>query len=363
MGDDGRRLDEGGASLVVLGVGGGGCNAVDTMVARGVMGVETVAVNTDAQALGKSAAQRRFQLGRDLTRGLGAGARPEVGRDAALADRERLAELVHGRDLVFVVAGLGGGTGTGAAPVVAEVCREAGALTVGIATLPFGFEGRRRARVARDGLAKLAEQVDTLITIPNDRLLSLSNGTTRMQDAFGMVEDVMVRGVGAVSSLVRGAGRINVDFADVRTVMGARGPALLGVGDGQGDHRLLRATHAAIASPLLEDAALGGARHVLLNIRGPGDLGLHEVSEAATLVQEVCDDEVNLIWGWVVDDALDDCVEVTVLATGFGQTAAHPVDGAWRRGETARAGSRRVATAPRGEDDVYDVPQLFKNAD
>jgi cell division protein FtsZ len=343
-----------GARLAVVGVGGGGSNVVDAMIAAGLGGVDFVAVNTDAQALHGSRAPRRFQLGRELTRGLGAGANPEVGRGAALADREQLAELVRGVDMVFVTVGLGGGTGTGAAPVVAEVCREAGALVVGVATLPFGFEGRRRARVASDGVERLREQVDTLLTIPNDRLLALVDDRTPMHAAFGLVDDLIVRGVGAVAGLVQGNGRINVDFADIRTIMGQRGRAILGVGLGRGTHRCVDAAEAAYHAPLLQDVALTGARHILLNVRGPEDLTLREVSEAATFVGEEADPEVNLIWGWMIDPSFGDQVEVTLIATGF--DAPPPTTrSSWRRADPRRAAAL--------DDDAYDVPSFFRTGE
>ncbi|MCB9681872.1 MAG: cell division protein FtsZ [Alphaproteobacteria bacterium] len=345
-----------GARIAVVGVGGGGCNVVEAMVREGLGGVDLVCVNTDAQALHASRAPHRFQLGRDLTRGLGAGADPRVGQEAAVADKERLAELVRQHDMVFVVAGMGGGTGTGAAPVVAEVCREVGALTVGVATLPFRFEGKRRARVAADGVDALRRQVDTLVTIPNDRLLGMVDSHTPLAQAFRHVDDVVVRGVGGVASLVRGAGRVNVDFADVRTIMSERGTALLGVGEGSGHHRAMEAVQAAIGSPLLQDVPLTGARHILLNLTGPDDLTLHEVSDAAGLIQDEADDDANLIWGWVIDPSLGDRVRVTLVATGF---APQSPRSAWVS-PTARHARRAASGA---DDTAYDIPSFFRRSD
>jgi cell division protein FtsZ len=353
-----------GAKLLVVGVGGGGCNAADAILSRELPGVEVLGLNTDAQALEVGRAPRRFQLGRELTRGLGAGADPEIGRAAALADREALAELVHGADLVFVCVGLGGGTGTGAAPVVAEVAREAGALTVGLATLPFAFEGKRRARLAADGAHRLGEQVDTLLTVPNERLLALVQPRTPIHEAFARVDDTLARGVSAVATLVAGTGHVNVDFADVRTVLARRGRALLGVGSGRGPHRAVEAVHAAIASPLLQDQRLHGARNVLLNVSGPADLGLHELAEAASLVADEAHEDVNLIWGWVpLAGARADEVEVTLLATGFDDD----VRGASTRFEaaptlkSAAVGGRGGARTPHPDD--YDIPSLFRSVD
>jgi cell division protein FtsZ len=360
-----------GARLAVIGVGGGGCNAVDTMVERAVAGVDFIALNTDAQALANSRAPQRFQLGRDLTRGLGAGANPAIGREAALADRERIAELVQGMDLVFIVAGMGGGTGTGAAPVVAEVCREVGALTVGIATTPFAFEGRTRARLAVDGLSTLKEQVDTLVIIPNDRLIALVDPNTPMSAAFSMVDEVMVRGVRAISDLVRDTGRINVDFADVRTIISDRGAALLAVGTGRGAHRTVDAAAAAISTPLLAEVRVQGARNVLISVTGPSDLTLHEVSEAATLIGDEAHEDVNLIWGWVIDDRLGDRVEVTILATGFEDMGARSGNTAWRPKTTAATRrvspeervSRRTGGRPVVDVEDYDVPSFFRKVE
>ena len=346
-----------GARICVVGVGGGGGNAVDAMIRAGLEGVETVALNTDIQALHRSSARSRFQLGSTLTRGLGAGANPEVGREAALSDRDRIAELLSGADMVFVCAGLGGGTGTGAAPVVAEMARHAGALTVGVATLPFRFEGRRRARLAQDGLEHLRAAVDTLVTIPNERLLSMVNAKTRMADAFAMVDEVVMRGVRGVADLIRGEGRVNVDFADVRTILEGRGPALLSVGQSTGEHRMLEAVQAAIGSPLIHDATLGGARYMLMNVEGPEDLTLFEVHEAATLVHEEANEEVDMIWGWRIEPNLGDAVRVTLLATGFEDAP----------GSRPPTRPRRAPPEPRkrkkNTEDSYDLPTFFRNAD
>ena len=305
------------AKIRVIGVGGGGGNAVNNMIMSGMTGVEFVVVNTDSQDLARSIAPRRFQLGTQLTRGLGAGAKPEVGREAALEDRDRLAELVHGCDMVFITAGMGGGTGTGAAPVIAQVAKEVGALTVAVVTRPFQFEGARRKAQSEEGIENLRQCVDTLITIPNQRLISIATERTTLKEAFAMADRVLYQAVKGVSDLINFQGIINVDFADVRTIMHNKGVALMGVGVGSGERRMLEAAQNAINSPLLDDISLAGSTSVLINITGGNDLTMHEVSEASTMIQEEAHEDANVIWGWVVDEDADDDVRVTVIATGF----------------------------------------------
>ena len=304
------------AVIKVVGVGGGGVNAINRMIESGIRGVEFVAVNTDAQALLMSDADIKLDLGREITRGLGAGANPEVGQAAAEAHRQELEEVLAGADMVFVTAGEGGGTGTGGAPVVAEIARNLGALTVGVVTRPFGFEGRRRSLQAEQGIQNLRESVDTLIVIPNNRLLELADARMPIVDAFRMADEVLTAGVGGITDLITTPGLINVDFADVRTVMGEAGSAVLGIGRASGDERALQAATKAIASPLLE-TSMEGARGVLLSIAGPSTMSLHEVNEAASVVMEHADQEAQIIFGAVVDDSLGDEIKVTVIAAGL----------------------------------------------
>ncbi len=310
------------ARIKVIGVGGGGGNAINTMIAAGIQGVDFLAANTDAQALKVNQAPLKIQLGGGLTRGLGAGANPEVGRQAALEDTSAIADAVDGADMVFITAGMGGGTGTGASPVIARVARECGALTVGVVTRPFGFEGKRRMRQAQEGIEELRQEVDTLITIPNDRLLSIAGKGTSFLDAFRMVDDVLRQAVQGISDLITTAGVINVDFADVRTVMSEKGMALMGTGVRSGENRAVLAAQDAISSPLLDNVSIEGARGVLINITGPSELALAEVIEAATLIQEAAHEDANIIYGQVIDDHLGDQVAVTVIATGFGEAKA-----------------------------------------
>lgn len=357
--------------IVVIGVGGGGSNAVDTMLASDLTGIDFVTINTDAQALHKSKAPTKLQIGAQLTRGLGAGSNPEVGREAALADRERLSELFTGADLVFVTAGFGGGTGTGAAPVIAEIARESGALTVAFATLPFQFEGKRRLRLALEGVGHLAERVDTLVTVPNERLLAIVDESTSMSDAFRAVDNVLVAGVRGLVDVIHASGRVNVDFADVRTVMAGRGTALLGVGSGKGPHRTLEAAQAAFSSPLMAHTSLAGARHILLSFTSPPDLTLYEINAASCLVQEEADEDVNLIWGWSVDERLKDEVRVTLIATGFEDEHSTRTRQARRRHvprpPEPLAADRDRPAAPVGipdpDTDEYDIPSFFHHSD
>jgi len=311
------------AVIKVVGVGGGGVNAVNRMIEAGVGGVEFIAVNTDAQALIMSDADLKLDIGRDSTRGLGAGANPEVGREAADDHRAELEDALTGADMVFITAGEGGGTGTGAAPIVAEVARSLGALTVGVVTRPFGFEGRRRSVAAEQGIQSLKQAVDTLIIIPNERLLEIADPTTPVVEAFRMADEILTNGVKGITDLITTPGLINVDFADVKTVMSEAGSAVMGIGQSTGDSRAQQAAEKAIASPLLE-TSMEGARGVLLSIAGPVDMTLHEVSTAASIVADHSDGDANIIFGAVVDDSLGDEMRVTVIAAGFEHEQARP---------------------------------------
>ncbi|MFQ5479918.1 MAG: cell division protein FtsZ, partial [Thermodesulfobacteriota bacterium] len=319
-----------GARLKVVGVGGCGGNAVNTMIDFGLQGVEFLAANTDAQALGKSRAGVKLQIGTTLTKGLGAGASPSVGKNAAVESRDTLLENLSGADMVFITAGMGGGTGTGASPVIAEVARETGALTVAVVTKPFAFEGSKKMRQAEEGLAKLTEMVDTVITIPNQRLLSVSCKNTTLSDAFAKADEVLLQAVKGISDVITVPGLVNVDFADVRTIMCDMGQALMGSGTGSGEQRALEAARKAISSPLLEDISISGAKGVLLNITGSSDLSIHDVNEASSLIHEEAHDDAHIIFGAVIDDTMGDEVRVTVIATGFGEAAEEalptPVD-------------------------------------
>ncbi|ADL12293.1 cell division protein FtsZ [Acetohalobium arabaticum] len=312
------------ADIKVVGVGGGGNNAINRMIESQLKGVEFVAINTDAQALVSSAANSTVQIGEKLTEGLGAGANPELGQKAAEESREMIAETLKGADMVFITAGMGGGTGTGAAPVVAEVAKELGALTVAVVTKPFTVEGRKRMEKAEYGVDNLKEKVDTLIVIPNDRLLETVEKQTSLMEAFEVADDVLRQGVQGISDLITITGLINLDFADVKTIMTDAGSALMGIGDAEGEDRAAEAARQAIASPLLE-ASIEGAKGVLLNITGGVDLGLHEANEAAKTVSEVADANANIILGAVVDEDLEKEVKVTVIATGFDETEEQEV--------------------------------------
>src|SRR5262252_2417468 len=305
------------AKIKVIGVGGGGGNAINTMIESHLDGVDFIAANTDIQALESNQAPMKIALGGALTKGLGAGANPEIGKNAALEDIARLAEVLAGADMVFVTAGMGGGTGTGAAPIIAQVARECGALTVGVVTKPFGFEGRKRRRQAEEGIATLQQSVDTLITIPNDRLLSVAGQKTTMLDAFRKADEVLLNAVQGISDLITIPGLINVDFADVRTIMKEMGRALMGMGRACGERRAIEAAQQAISSPLLEDVSITGATGILINITGGPDLTLFEVNEASTLIQESAHEEANIIFGSVIDANFTDEVRITVIATGF----------------------------------------------
>ncbi|MFP5311328.1 MAG: cell division protein FtsZ [Actinomycetes bacterium] len=309
------------AVIKVVGIGGGGVNAVNRMIEVGLRGVEFIAINTDAQALLMSDADVKLDVGRELTRGLGAGANPEVGKQAAEDHADEIEEVLRGADMVFVTAGEGGGTGTGGAPVVARIARSLGALTIGVVTRPFTFEGRRRAGSAESGIDALRDEVDTLIVIPNDRLLSISDRNVSVLDAFRSADQVLLSGVQGITDLITTPGLINLDFADVKSVMQGAGSALMGIGSARGEDRAVKAAELAIASPLLE-ASIDGAHGVLLSIQGGSDLGLFEINEAARLVQEVAHPEANIIFGAVIDDALGDEARVTVIAAGFDDVKA-----------------------------------------
>jgi cell division protein FtsZ len=305
------------AKIKVVGVGGAGGNAINTMIHSGLDGVEFIAANTDTQALSANAAPAKIQLGTSLTRGLGAGATPEVGRKAALEDVQRIAEALHGADMVFVTAGMGGGTGTGAAPIIAQIARDQGALTVGVVTKPFAFEGRRRMKNALAGLEELRQSVDTIITIPNEKLLSVADDDMSMLEAFRRADDVLLQAVRGISDLIVRPGIINVDFADVRTIMSCTGKALMGTGYGRGAGRAMEAADVAVNSPLLDDISIAGATGILINFTAGPDVKLREVQEAARMIQESAHEDANIIFGLVTDPNMEDVVKVTVIATGF----------------------------------------------
>lgn len=306
-----------GARIKVIGVGGGGTNAISTMISLGLNGVEFIAANTDAQALEANTAPVHIQLGTELTKGLGAGANPDIGKKAALEDSSKIAEALYGSDMVFVTAGMGGGTGTGGAPVIANIAKEAGALTVGVVTKPFNFEGKKRKKHADRGIHELKEAVDTLICIPNQRLLYIANETTTMLDCFKKADEVLYQAVKGISDLINIRGLINLDFADVRTVMSSKGLALMGTGSASGENRAIEAARKAISSPLLEDVAINGATGIIINITGGSDLTLFEVNEASSLITEEAHEDAEIIFGSVIDESLKDEVRVTVIATGF----------------------------------------------
>ncbi|HAO94061.1 MAG: cell division protein FtsZ [Deltaproteobacteria bacterium GWB2_55_19] len=308
-----------GARLKVIGVGGCGGNAVNTMIECGLEGVEFLAANTDSQALEKSLAHTKIQLGGSLTKGLGAGANPEIGRNAAMESKDALIEALKGADMVFITAGMGGGTGTGAGPVVAEAAKAAGALVVAVVTKPFAFEGSKKMKQADDGLKRLKDVVDTVITIPNQRLLSVASKNTSLKDAFKRGDEVLLQAVKGISDVITVSGLVNVDFADVRTIMSEMGQALMGSGVATGENRAVEAARKAISSPLLEDISISGARGVLINITGSSDLTIHDVHEASSLIHEEAHDDAHIIFGAVIDESMGDEVRVTVIATGFGK--------------------------------------------
>jgi cell division protein FtsZ len=361
------------ATIKVIGVGGGGNNAVNRMIEHGVQGVEFIAVNTDAQALNLSKAPTKLQIGAKLTRGLGAGANPEVGKKAAEESKEQIEEALRGADMVFVTAGMGGGTGTGAAPVIAQIARELGALTVGVVTRPFTFEGRKRATQAASGIAAMKEAVDTLIVIPNDRLLEIVDKNTPMLEAFREADNVLRQGVQGISDLIAVPGLINLDFADVKTIMSNKGSALMGIGIASGENRAAEAAKKAISSPLLE-TSIDGAQGVLMNITGGMNLSLYEVQEAADIVASAADQEVNMIFGSVINEDLKDEIVVTVIATGFNENVASQP----RPSRVGIGTAPKVTPAPKREkreepaqdyaalrsgqaEDPLDIPAFLRN--
>jgi len=351
----------GAPQLRVVGVGGAGVNAVNRMIEAEVAGVEFIAVNTDAQSLQQSEADKTLQIGGDLTKGLGSGSDPERGRNAAMEDYDRIKSELKGSDMVFITAGQGGGTGTGGAPVVARIARELGALTVGIVTKPFGFEGSRRAQAAEQGIEALSEEVDTLIVVPNNKLLSVLDKQTSMMEAFRVADDVLRQGVQGISDLITLPGLINLDFADVRTIMSEAGPALLGIGMGQGEKRAIDAASEAVSSPLLE-TTLEGAKSILLSITGGTDLSLWEVNEAAQAVAEAAHPDANIIFGAMVDEKLEEQVWVTVVATGYGDK--RPARSDERSGDEreARGGTRLGLREPSGEPRVSRMSRSVREA-
>lgn len=367
------------ATIKVIGVGGGGNNAVNRMIDHGVEGVEFIAVNTDAQALNLSKAETTLQIGDKLTRGLGAGANPEIGKKAAEESHEQLEEVLQGADMVFVTAGKGGGTGTGAAPVIAQIAKDLGALTVGVVTRPFSFEGIRRQRQANVGIEALKDSVDTLIVIPNDRLLEIVDKNTPMLEAFREADNVLRQGVQGISDLIAKPGLINVDFADVKTIMSDKGSALMGIGVATGENRAVEAAKKAISSPLLE-TSIDGAQGVLMNISGGPSLSLFEVQEAADLVTSAADEEVNVIFGNVINENLKEEVVVTVIATGFDETKVNPNElkkrpvqqqvppvqqsGQKQEAHTQEQGQRKnepKENSLQHDEDTLDIPTFLRN--
>ncbi len=338
------------AKIRVIGIGGGGCNAVNTMITSRLDGVEFIVANTDLQALGNSLAATKLQLGAQSTKGLGAGADPEVGKNATLEDIDKVREALSGADMVFVTAGLGGGTGTGGAPIIAEVAKELGALTVAVVTKPFLFEGKRRQQAAERGLEELKQHVDTLITIPNQRLLSINDKSVSMIEGFKKADEVLLHASKSISDLITIPGLINLDFADVKTIMSEMGMAFMGMGIASGENKAMDATQKAISSPLLEDISINGAQGLLINITGGKDLTLHEVNDASTLIQEEADEDANIIFGAVIDPKMEDEVRITVIATGFGV------------GETTRIAAlkKAVTPLPRSVDD-HDIPAYLRS--
>ncbi len=348
------------AVIKVVGIGGGGCNAVNRMIDAGLKGVEFIAVNTDAQALLMSDADVKLDIGRELTRGLGAGSDPEIGTAAAEEHRDEIEEVLKGSDMVFITAGKGGGTGTGGAPVIAEVAKGLGALTIGVVTRPFEFEGRRRSVQAEQGIQRLKEKVDTLIIIPNERLLQVSDEKTSMLNAFKMADEVLLQGVQGITDLITTPGLINTDFADVKMIMTNAGSALMGIGYSSGEGRALNSARAAISSPLLE-ASIDGARGILLNISGPSDLGLFEVNEAAEIIAQAAHPDANIIFGAVIDDSLGDEVRVTVIAAGFDRFEGErrPDRTSMSRRQTGLLSDTDTDLGSLG-DDEFDVPEFLR---
>jgi len=350
-----------GANIKVIGIGGGGGNAVNRMIQAGIEGVQFLVANTDLQALKNSRASVKLQIGERLTKGLGAGGDPEIGRQSALEDTEKIIEALEGADMVFITTGLGGGTGTGAGPIIASLATELEALTVAVVTKPFRFEGRRRHRQAETGMNELRECVDTLITIPNDRLLSAVSKGTPFLESFRLADDVLRQAVQGISDIITVPGLINVDFADVKTIMAGMGMALMGTGSATGDNRALEATQRAISSPLLEEASIEGAKGLLINITGGLDLTLFEVNEAMSIIHDSADQDANIIFGAVLDERLEDEMKITVIATGFERAAvaAEPLRSyAAQQDRTGTTDSRGVSPDPRRED--LNVPAFIR---
>lgn len=346
------------AKIKVIGVGGGGNNAVNRMIDHGVRGVDFIAVNTDKQSLFSSKAETKIQLGEKLTKGLGAGANPEIGEKAAEENREEIAQFLEGADMIFITAGMGGGTGTGAAPVVAEIAKELEILTVGVVTKPFSFEGRKRHIQAEQGLENLEARVDTLVTIPNDRLLQIADNKTTITDAFSMADDVLKQGIQGISDLISVPNLINLDFADVKTIMEDKGIAHMGIGQAGGDNRSTDAAEAAIQSPLLE-TSIKGAKSVLLNITGGEDLGIFEVNEAADLIRGAVDEDANIIFGAGIDESLNDELKITVIATGFGETNLEQDD--YKESVREKDSSEKEGLDDSVED--LDIPVFLRRKD
>lgn len=349
------------ANIKVIGVGGGGNNAVNRMIESGLKGVEFISVNTDKQALFTSKAEHKLQIGEKLTRGLGAGANPEVGKKAAEESREDIAQLLEGADMVFITSGMGGGTGTGAAPVVAEIAKELGILTVGVVTKPFTFEGRRRMLHAEQGIQELKGRVDTLVTIPNDRLLHVIEKKTTMLEAFKIADDVLMQGVQGISDLIAVPGLVNLDFADVKTIMLEQGLAHMGIGKASGENRAAEAAKQAIQSPLLE-TSIAGAKGVLLNITGGSNLGLFEVNEAAELVAQAADQDANIIFGAVINEDLKDEIRITVIATGFERDTIKKMDTQEVNNNFRKAEVKEVAATVKENtrNDDLDIPIFLR---
>jgi len=350
-----------GAKIKVVGVGGSGCNAVNTMIRTGLEGVEFITANTDKQALDASLAPLKLAIGQELTKGLGAGANPEIGRKAALEDYAKISETLSGADMVFITAGMGGGTGTGAAPVFAKIAKEVGALTVGVVTKPFLFEGKKRMRHAEQGMACLRESVDSLITIPNQRLLAISGQTLSMVEAFKKADEVLLNAVQGISDLINHTGLINSDFADVKTIMQNKGLALMGIGYGEGEHRAVEAATNAISSPLLEDISIEGATGIIINITGGSNLKIHEVNEATTLIMEAAHDDAEIIFGTVIDESIKDTVKVTVIATGLGGATAH-LGHMGHVGQTIFPSAHIPSSAPVASAPVMEEPRTSVSA-
>ncbi|MCX8021282.1 MAG: cell division protein FtsZ [Syntrophorhabdaceae bacterium] len=353
-------MDEGNgfsAKLKVVGVGGGGCNAINNMVNANVPGVEFIAINTDVKSLNACKAPVKIQIGSKLTRGLGAGANPEVGKKAALEDIDKISEHLKGADMVFITCGLGGGTGTGASSVVAEVSKELGALTVAITTKPFAFEGKDRMKQAEYGVSQLKTRVDSLITIPNQRLMSIGGKHMTIVEAFKRADEVLLNAVRSISDLIVGSGYVIVDFADVKTIMSERGMAIMGIGEASGENRARDAAQKAISSPLLEDISIHGARGVLINVTGNSDMSLHEVHEASSLIQEQAHEDAKIIWGLVYDDSMENSMRITVIATGFEEKAAVEEDEteAIKSGRLFEAGRMPSFVNTKGSLDYKDI--------